>query len=235
MPYVPPHLRSRTDEKFAPKIATSLAEAQAMSDSVKNTTKKSILADMLAAPIPKKAIAAAKAAKPKNSLSSMLAKVKSEIKSEAPVEVTQSTGEKFDRELDAILRALFEAEMANVKRVGNAAPLNFERRSGGSYWNERLESRFQGFKLQKLEDIPEGAREEIEKIMRQRFELAMRGVTRAPNAGPLDFSRRVNGSYRNERLESRFQGYLMGVLKDFGKVVLNRMATNRVASNQEAQ
>lgn len=265
MPYVPPHLRvtKYEDEKPTPKIATTLAEAQAMSDAVKKEAPKNVLAEMLSAPVPKKAIAAAKrdkrpvhkAAKPTiaaNSFGSLLPQTKipsaplETPKKVAPVTTPANSSAlkvedsvlaspEFEEAMDAILRTIFEEEMAKVKRIGNASPLNFTRRTGGSYHNERLESRFQGFKLQKLEDTSGNVSAKLEELMRSRFELAMAQVKRVGNAGALNFSRRSGGSYWNERLESRFQGYLMGALKDFGQVVLKRIANGRVTALKQVQ
>lgn len=140
------------------------------------------------------------------------------------------TDPRYEAAMDDVLRTIFEDEIKGVKRVGNVGTLNFRRRPGGSYFNERLESRFQGFKLQKLEEISGDVSEKLENILRARFELAMANVKRVGNAGPLNFSRRSGGSYQNERLESRFQGYMMGSLNDFGLSVLKKVATNRVAA-----
>jgi hypothetical protein len=136
----------------------------------------------------------------------------------------------FDSAMDSILRTIFEDNMKSVKRIASANANDFTRRASGSYKNERLESRFQGFKLQKLEEHAGKAGDELEKIIRARFEIAMRGVKRIASAAPLDFARRVSGTYANERLESRFQGYLMASVNDFGLNVLRKIADNRVAA-----
>jgi hypothetical protein len=136
----------------------------------------------------------------------------------------------FDEAMDDILRTIFEEGMKSVKRIASAQADNFTRRQSGSYKNERLESRYQGFKLQKLEEHAGKASDSLEKILRQRFEIAMQGVKRTAAASPLDFERRQNGSYKNERLESRFQGYLMASVNDFGLNVLRKIADNRVVA-----
>lgn len=141
-----------------------------------------------------------------------------------------TTDPAFESALDDILRTIFEDSMHKVKRVGSAHALNFERRANGSYKNERLESRYQGFKLQKLEEVAGDVSDKLEQILRSRFEIAMSSVKRIATAKVGDFSRRANGSYRNERLESRFQGYLMGAVNDFGRSVLMKIADNRVAA-----
>lgn len=136
----------------------------------------------------------------------------------------------FDAAMDDILRTIFEENMRSVKRIASANVGDFTRRASGSYKNERLESRFQGFKLQKLEECAGKAGDALEKILRTRFEIAMQGVKRIASAAPLDFARRPNGGYVNERLESRFQGYLMASVNDFGLNVLRKIADNRVAA-----
>jgi hypothetical protein len=136
----------------------------------------------------------------------------------------------FDAAMDDILRTIFEENMTSVKRIATANVGDFTRRASGSYKNERLESRYQGFKMQKLEEHAGKAGDELEKILRARFEIAMQGVKRIASAAPLDFARRQNGAYVNERLESRFQGYLMGSVNDFGLSVLRKIADNRVVA-----
>jgi hypothetical protein len=136
----------------------------------------------------------------------------------------------FDAAMDDILRTLFEDGMKNVKRIASANIGDFTRRVSGSYKNERLESRYQGFKMQKLEEHAGKASDTLEKILRQRFEIAMQGVKRIASAAPLNFERRTNGAYVNERLESRYQGYLMASVNDFGLSVLRKIADNRVVA-----
>lgn len=136
----------------------------------------------------------------------------------------------FDAAMDDILRTIFEENMKTVKRLATAHADDFTRRASGSYKNERIEARFQGFKLQKLEEHAGKAGDALEKILRARFEIAMQGVKRIASAAPLNFARRVNGAYVNERLESRFQGYQMASVNDFGLGVLRKIADNRVAA-----
>lgn len=136
----------------------------------------------------------------------------------------------FDAAMDDILRALFEDNMKSVKRIASANVGDFTRRTSGSYKNERLESRYQGFKLQKLEENAGKAGDALEKLLRARFEIAMQGVKRIASAATLDFARRKSGSYVNERLESRYQGYLMASVNDFGLTVLRKIADNRVVA-----
>jgi hypothetical protein len=136
----------------------------------------------------------------------------------------------FDSAMDDILRTLFEDNMKSVKRTALANVGDFTRRASGSYRNERLESRFQGFKMQKLEECAGKAGDALQKILRARFEIAMQGVKRIASAAPLDFTQRTNGAYVNERLESRFQGYLMASVNDFGLSVLRKIADNRVVA-----
>jgi hypothetical protein len=136
----------------------------------------------------------------------------------------------FDAAMDDILRTIFEDNMQTVKRTALANVGDFTRRVNGSYKNERLESRYQGFKMQKLEEHAGKASDDLEKILRARFEIAMHGVKRVARAHALDFAQRVNGSYVNERLESRFQGYLMASVNDFGLDVLRKIADNRVVA-----
>ncbi len=136
----------------------------------------------------------------------------------------------FDEAMDTILRTIFEDNMKSVKRIASANVGDFTRRTNGSYKNERLESRFQGFKMQKLEEHAGKTSDALEKILRARFEIAMQGVKRIASAAPLDFAQRSNGAYVNERIESRFQGYLMASVNDFGLSVLRKIADNRVAS-----
>lgn len=149
------------------------------------------------------------------------------VKMDAP-QVERS--QEFEDAKDALLRTLFEADMSTIYRIGSAHKLNFDRRSNGSYKNERLESRFQGFKLNKV-SIPSGeVTREFEDATRIQFEIAMKGVKRIASANVGDFTRRANGSYRNERLESRFQGFLMGVLNTFSQSVLDKIVENRVTA-----
>jgi hypothetical protein len=136
----------------------------------------------------------------------------------------------FDAAMDDILRTIFEENMKSVKRTALANVGDFSRRASGSYKNERLESRYQGFKMQKLEEHAGKAGDALQKILRARFEIAMQGVKRIASAAPLDFSQRPNGSYVNERIESRFQGYLMASVNDFGLSVLRKIADNRVVA-----
>ncbi len=136
----------------------------------------------------------------------------------------------FDEAMDAILRTIFEDNMQSVKRIASANVGDFTRRTNGSYKNERLESRFQGFKMQKLEEHAGKASDSLEKILRARFQIAMQGVKRIASAAPLDFAQRSNGAYVNERIESRFQGYLMASVNDFGLSVLRKIADNRVVA-----
>lgn len=136
----------------------------------------------------------------------------------------------FDAAMDDILRTLFEDGMKSVKRIASANVGDFTRRASGSYKNERLESRYQGFKLQKLEEHAGKAADSLEKLIRARFEISMKGVKRIASAAPLDFTRRQSGAYVNERLESRYQGYLMGSVSDFGLNVLRKIADNRVVA-----
>jgi hypothetical protein len=136
----------------------------------------------------------------------------------------------FDAAMDDILRTIFEENMNSVKRIATATVGDFTRRVSGSYKNERLESRYQGFKMQKLEEHAGKTSDELEKILRERFQIAMQGVKRVATAHPLNFAQRVNGAYVNERLESRFQGYLMASVNDFGLNVLRKIADNRVAA-----
>jgi hypothetical protein len=144
--------------------------------------------------------------------------------------VTTINEPSFDSAMDDILRTIFEDNMSQVKRTALANVGDFTRRVSGSYKNERLESRYQGFKLQKLEEHAGKASDDLEKILRARFEIAMQGVKRVARAHALDFAQRVNGSYVNERLESRFQGYMMASVNDFGLGVLRKIADNRVAA-----
>lgn len=243
MPYVPPHLRTPDfyeDKKVGPRIATSLSEAAEMSSGVLKDSKKDVLVSMLTAPVPKKAIAAAKRDKRTNpsptkksiaagSFGSLIEKREEAVKKTdvSKVVVLHKSESEFDAAMDEILRVLFEDHMKNVKRAPNAGSLDFSRRTGGSYKNERLESRYQGFKLQKLEDVSGGVDKYLEDAIRIRFEMAMDKVKRISTAQD-DFSRRENGSYWNERLESRFQGYLLGVMNDFGLIVLKKTADLRV-------
>jgi hypothetical protein len=136
----------------------------------------------------------------------------------------------FDSAMDSILRTIFEENMKSVKRIASANVGEITRRASGSYKNERLESRYQGFKMQKLEEHAGKAGDELEKILRARFQIAMQGVKRTATAHPLNFTQRVNGAYVNERLESRFQGYLMASVNDFGLNVLRKIADNRVVA-----
>jgi hypothetical protein len=144
--------------------------------------------------------------------------------------VTTNNTPAFDAAMDDILRTIFEESMRSVKRTALANVGDFTRKAQGSYKNERLESRYQGFKLQKLEDHAGKASDELETILREKFQVAMQGVKRIASAHALDFTKRANGSYVNERLESRFQGYLMASVNDFGLAVLRKIADNRVAA-----
>ena len=148
----------------------------------------------------------------------------------AALNVTLKADPRYEAALDDILRTIFEENMAKVKRIATANVGDFTRRVSGSYKNERLESRFQGFKLQKLEEVTGDVSNALEQVLRSRFELAMGSVKRLSTANATDFTRGPKGSYRNERLESRFQGYLMGSLNDFGLGVLKKIADNRVAA-----
>jgi hypothetical protein len=149
---------------------------------------------------------------------------------QAPTVTSKDTT--FEAAMDDVLRAIFEENMASVKRIATAQADNFTRRVNGSYKNERLESRYQGFKLQKLEEHDGKASVALEKILRERFEIAMQGVKRIASAAPLNFTRRPSGAYVNE---SRFQGYLMASVNDFGLKVLRKIADNRVSALKAAR
>lgn len=215
----------------APKPKKAIAAAK--------RDKRPIHTPKVAAPAAKPAIAAGSfgsliptpaPAKVKPSLPKKVAPTTTPANPEALKVTSLKTDPRYEAALDDILRTLFEENMKNVKRIATANVGDFARRVNGSYKNERLESRFQGFKLQNLEETTGDVSNALEQILRSRFELAMGSVKRLSTANATDFTRGPKGSYRNERLESRFQGYLMGSINNFGLGVLKKLADNRVAA-----
>lgn len=180
---------------------------------------------MIPSPAP---IQQAVAPKTKPKASKMISHVPDSTKQASTV--TTNTPE-FDAAMDDILRTLFEEGMSNVKRIATANN-DFTRRSSGSYKSERIESRYQGFKLKKLESHAGKAGDVLEAILRSQFQISMQGVKRIASAAPLNFATRTNGAYVNERLESRYQGYRMASLNDFELNVLSKLAENRAKAKR---
>jgi hypothetical protein len=207
MPYVPPHLRAKsyyTDSPAAPKIATSLAEAQAMSKAV-TTAPTSVLSQMLSAPVPKLAGAVS------HKTPQQSAARKPNATTIAALAESRALGN-----LHAAKNALISASSTPVAAgsfsgiISPATPVVKPKKS-----KLVADPAHQQVQQAPTVTINEPAFDAaMDDILRTIFEEGMKNVKRIASAQADNFTRRQSGSYKNERLESRYQGFKLQKLEE---------------------
>jgi hypothetical protein len=207
MPYIPPHLRTQRyyeEQKGAPKIATTLAEAKAMSKAV-TASPASVLSKMLSAPAPKLAGAVSHktpqqsgAKRPNATTTAAIAESRAlgNLHAAKPSIISASAAPVAAGSFSGMIQPASSPAIKPKKAKMTAHPDHPAKQAPIVTINEpSFDSA-------------------MDDILRTLFEDNMKSVKRTALANVGDFTRRASGSYRNERLESRFQGFKMQKLEE---------------------